>query len=162
KLRVILALKVRGHVVGYIGDGINDAPSLHAADVGISVGNAVDVAKDAADIVLMDRGLDVLHTGILEGRKAFGNVMKYLLMGISSNFGNMFSMAVASLVVPFLPMLPTQILVNNFLYDFSQIAIPSDNVDDAYVRKPRHWDTRVLRQFMIRIGLVSSVFDFLT
>jgi Mg2+-importing ATPase len=162
KLRVILALKARGHVVGYIGDGINDAPSLHAADVGISVGNAVDVAKDAADIVLMDRGLDVLHTGILEGRKAFGNVMKYLLMGISSNFGNMFSMAVASLVVPFLPMLPTQILVNNFLYDFSQVAIPSDNVDDAYVRKPRHWDMRVLRQFMVRIGLVSSVFDFLT
>ena len=162
KLRVILALKARGHVVGYIGDGINDAPSLHAADVGISVAGAVDVAKDAADIVLMDRGLDVLHTGIIEGRKAFGNVMKYLLMGISSNFGNMFSMAVASLVVPFLPMLPTQILLNNFLYDFSQIAIPSDNVDDAYIRKPRHWDMRVLRQFMIRIGLVSSVFDFLT
>jgi P-type Mg2+ transporter len=162
KLRIIMALKSRGHVVGYIGDGINDAPSLHAADVGISVGGAVDVARDAADIVLLDRRLSVLHTGIIEGRKAFGNVMKYLLMGTSSNFGNMFSMAVASLFVPFLPMLPTQILLNNFLYDFSQIAIPSDRVDDAYVRKPHHWDMRLLRRFMIRIGLVSSLFDILT
>jgi Mg2+-importing ATPase len=162
KLRVILALKGRGHVVGYMGDGINDAPSLHAADVGISVGSAVDVAKDAADVVLLDRGLDVLHTGIIEGRKAFGNVMKYLLMGTSSNFGNMFSMAVASLIVPFLPMLPTQILLNNFLYDLSQVAIPSDRVDDAYIRKPHHWDIRVLRRFMVRIGLVSSAFDLLT
>jgi Mg2+-importing ATPase len=162
KLRIILALKSRGHVVGYIGDGINDAPSLHAADVGISVAGAVDVARGAADIILLDRGVGVLHTGIIEGRKAFGNVMKYLLMGTSSNFGNMFSMAVASLIVPFLPMLPTQILLNNFLYDFSQIAIPSDHVDAAYVRKPHHWDMRLLRQFMIRIGLVSSVFDILT
>jgi Mg2+-importing ATPase len=162
KLRIILALKARGHVVGYIGDGINDAPSLHAADVGISVSGAVDVAKDAADIILLDRGLGVLHTGILEGRKAFGNVMKYLLMSTSSNFGNMFSMAVASLFVPFLPMLPTQILLNNFLYDVSQVAIPSDRVDDSYIRKPHHWDMGVLRRFMIRIGLVSSVFDMLT
>ncbi|MGH7617949.1 MAG: magnesium-translocating P-type ATPase [Gemmatimonadaceae bacterium] len=162
KLRIILALKSRGHVVGYIGDGINDAPSLHAADVGISVASAVDVAKDAADVVLLDRGLAVLHTGIIEGRKAFGNVMKYLLMGTSSNFGNMFSMAVASLIVPFLPMLPTQILLNNFLYDLSQIAIPSDHVDDAYIRKPHHWDIRGLRRFMVRIGLVSSAFDILT
>ena len=162
KLRIVLALKARGHVVGYIGDGINDAPSLHAADVGISVSGATDVAKDAADIILLDRGLGVLHTGIIEGRKAFGNVMKYLLMGTSSNFGNMFSMAVASLLVPFLPMLPTQILLNNFLYDFSQLAIPSDRVDDAYIRKPHHWDMTVLRQFMIRIGLVSSAFDLLT
>ncbi len=162
KLRIILALKTRKHVVGYIGDGINDAPSLHAADVGISVAGAVDVAKDAADIILLDRGLSVLHVGIIEGRKAFGNVMKYLLMGTSSNFGNMFSMALASLIVPFLPMLPTQILLNNFLYDFSQIAIPSDHVDDAYVQKPHHWDIRALRNFMIRIGLVSSVFDILT
>jgi len=162
KLRIILALKGRGHVVGYIGDGINDAPSLHAADVGISVSGAVDVAKDAADIILLDRGLGVVHAGIVEGRKAFGNVMKYLLMGTSSNFGNMFSMAVASLIVPFLPMLPTQILLNNFLYDLSQVAIPSDTVDDVYIRKPHHWDMGVLRQFMIRIGLVSSVFDLLT
>jgi Mg2+-importing ATPase len=162
KLRIIMALKARGHVVGYVGDGINDAPSLHAADVGISVAGAVDVAKDAADIILLDRGLGVLHTGIIEGRKAFGNVMKYLLMSTSSNFGNMFSMAAASLIVPFLPMLPTQILLNNFLYDFSQIGIPSDRVDDEYVQKPHHWDISVLRRFMIRIGLVSSVFDILT
>jgi Mg2+-importing ATPase len=122
----------------------------------------VDVAKDAADIILLDRGLEVLHTGIVEGRKAFGNVMKYLLMGTSSNFGNMFSMAAASVFVPFLPMLPTQILLNNFLYDFAQVAIPSDRVDDVYIRKPHHWDMRVLRQFMIRIGLVSSAFDIMT
>ena len=162
KLRIITALRGRGHVVGYLGDGINDAPSLHMADVGISVAGAVDVAKDAADIILLDRGLEVLHTGIVEGRKAFGNVMKYLLMGTSSNFGNMFSMAAASSLVPFLPMLPTQILLNNFLYDFAQIAIPSDRVDDVYIRKPHHWDMRVLRQFMIRIGLVSSAFDIMT
>jgi Mg2+-importing ATPase len=162
KHRIILALKARGHVVGYMGDGINDAPSLHAADVGISVAGAVDVARDAADVVLLERGLDVLHTGIVEGRKAFGNLMKYVLMGTSSNFGNMFSMAVASLVVPFLPMLPTQILLNNFLYDLSQVAIPTDRVDDAYVRKPHHWNVGVLRRFMVRIGLVSSLFDVLT
>jgi len=162
KLRVIVALRTRGHVVGYIGDGINDAPSLHAADVGISAAGGVDIAKDAADIILLDRGLSVLHSGIIEGRKAFGNVMKYLFMGTSSNFGNMFSMAAASLVVPFLPMLPTQILLNNFLYDFSQIGIPSDRVDDDYVRKPHRWDMSVLRRFMIRIGLVSSAFDILT
>ena len=162
KLRILLALKARGHVVGYIGDGINDAPALHAADVGISVAGAVDVAKDAADIILLDRGLSVLHTGILEGRKAFGNVMKYILMSTSSNFGNMFSMAVASLIVPFLPMMPTQILLNNFLYDFSQVGIASDRVDDAYVRKPHHWDVGLVRRFMIRVGLVSSVFDLLT
>ncbi|HEU4786900.1 MAG TPA: HAD-IC family P-type ATPase, partial [Gemmatimonadaceae bacterium] len=161
-LRIITALRGRGHVVGYMGDGINDAPSLHMADVGISVAGAVDVAKDAADIILLDRGLEVLHTGIVEGRKAFGNVMKYLLMGTSSNFGNMFSMAAASMLVPFLPMLPTQILLNNFLYDFAQVAIPGDKVDDVYIRKPHHWDMRVLRQFMIRIGLVSSAFDIMT
>src|SRR5262249_29303735 len=125
KNRIILALKARDHVVGFLGDGINDAPSLHAADVGISVANAVDVAKDAADIILQRRDLAVLHTGILEGRKAFANVMKYLLMGTSSNFGNMFSMAGAALFLPFLPMLPTQILLNNLLYDFAQVTIPT-------------------------------------
>ena len=162
KLRIILALKSRGHVVGYVGDGINDAPSLHAADVGISVAGAVDVAKDASDVILLEHGLGALHSGIIEGRKAFGNVMKYILMGTSSNFGNMFSMAFASLLVPFLPMLPTQVLLNNFIYDASQIAIPGDNVDALYLRKPHHWDIGGLRQFMIRVGLVSSVFDFAT
>jgi Mg2+-importing ATPase len=162
KNRIIMALKHRSHVVGYMGDGINDAPSLHAADVGISVSTAVDVARDAADIILLEPGLRVLHDGILEGRRAFGNVMKYLLMGTSSNFGNMLSMAAASLFLPFLPMLPTQILLNNFLYDMAQVTIPSDNVDDAYVRSPQHWDIRLIRNFMIFIGPISSIYDFLT
>jgi Mg2+-importing ATPase len=162
KNRIILALKARKHVVGYLGDGINDAPSLHTADVGISVSTAVDVAKDAADIILLERSLRVLHEGIIEGRKAFGNVMKYLLMGTSSNFGNMFSMAAASVFLPFLPMLPTQILLNNFLYDLAQVTIPTDNVDPSFIRKPRRWDIRLIRNFMIFIGPVSSVYDFLT
>ncbi len=162
KNRIILALKRSGHVVGYMGDGINDAPSLHAADVGISVANAVDVAKDSADIILMERNLKVLHSGILEGRKAFGNVVKYLLMGTSSNFGNMFSMAGAFLILPFLPMLPSQILLNNFLYDFSQITIPTDNVDETFIHKPRKWDISFIRRFMVLVGPLSSIFDFLT
>ena len=162
KNRIILALKARKHVVGYMGDGINDAPSLHTADVGISVAGATDVAKDAADIILLEPGLKVLLSGILEGRRAYGNVMKYLLMGTSSNFGNMFSMAGASVFLPFLPMLPTQILVNNFLYDLAQITIPSDNVDDAFIQKPHHWDIGLIRRFMFWIGPISSIYDFLT
>jgi P-type Mg2+ transporter len=162
KLRIILALKHRGHVVGYMGDGINDAPSLHAADVGISVATAVDVARDAADIILLQPGLAILHRGIIEGRRASANVLKYLLMGTSSNFGNMFSMAGASLFLPFLPMLPTQILLNNFLYDAAQITIPSDNVDESYLRSPQRWDMRLIRNFMIFIGPISSLYDFLT
>jgi Mg2+-importing ATPase len=162
KNRILMALKHRGHVVGFMGDGINDAPSLHAADVGISVASAVDVAREAADIILVEPGLEVLTSGILEGRKAFGNVMKYLLMGTSSNFGNMFSMAGASAFLPFLPMLPTQILLNNFLYDLSQLTIPTDNVDEDYVRRPRQWDIGLIRRFMLYVGPISSVFDFLT
>ena len=162
KNRIILALKRRRHVVGYLGDGINDAPSLHAADVGISVSTAVDVAKDAADFILLERSLAVLHEGILEGRKAFGNVMKYLLMGTSSNFGNMFSMAIASLFLPFLPMLPTQILLNNFLYDLAQVTIPTDHVDRTFIHKPQRWNVRLIRDFMIYIGPISSIYDFLT
>jgi Mg2+-importing ATPase len=162
KNRIILALKSRGHVVGYMGDGINDAPSLHNADVGISVSTAVDVAKGAAEIILMERSLKVLHNGILEGRKAFGNVMKYLLMGTSSNFGNVFSMAGASLFLSFLPMLPTQILLNNFLYDLAQITIPTDNVDESFMHKPRKWDIGMIRRFMLVIGPISSVYDFIT
>jgi Mg2+-importing ATPase len=162
KNRIILALKSRNHVVGFLGDGINDAPSLHTADVGISVANGVDVAKDAADILLRERTLAVLHNGILEGRKAFANVMKYLLMGTSSNFGNMFSMAGAVLFLPFLPMLPLQILLNNFLYDLAQVTIPTDNVDPSFVRTPQRWDIRVIRNFMLGIGPISSLYDFLT
>jgi Mg2+-importing ATPase len=162
KNRVILALKSRGHVVGYIGDGINDAPSLHTADVGISVMNGVEVAKDAAKIILLEKDLGVLNDGIIEGRRCFANIMKYIVMGTSSNFGNMFSMAAASLFLPFLPMLPTQILLNNFLYDLSQISIPSDNVDPALLQRPKRWQIGFIRQFMIIIGPISSIYDFLT
>jgi P-type Mg2+ transporter len=162
KSRIILALKSRNHVVGFLGDGINDAPSIHTADVGVSVATAVDVAKDAADIILLERDLDVLHAGILEGRRAFGNVMKYLLMGTSSNFGNMFSMAGAFLFLPFLPMLPTQILLNNFLYDLAQVTIPTDNVDDAFIRTPQRWNIGIIQRFMVVIGPISSIYDFLT
>jgi Mg2+-importing ATPase len=162
KNRILHALKHNGHCVGFMGDGINDAPSLHAADVGISVSNAAEVARDAAAIILLEPGLHVLHEGILEGRKAFGNVMKYLLMGTSSNFGTMFSMAAASLFLPFLPMLPTQILLNNFLYDSTQIAIPTDRVDETYLRAPDRWDIALIRNFMVFIGPISSIFDFVT
>lgn len=162
KQRIVLALKRRGHVVGFMGDGINDAPSLHSADVGISVAGAVDVAQEASDILLLERRLDVLHAGIMTGRHAFANVLKYLLMGTSSNFGNILSMAGAVFFLPFLPMLPTQILVNNFLYDFAQLTIPTDNVDPAYLQGPQRWDIRVIRKFMLVIGPVSSLFDFLT
>jgi Mg2+-importing ATPase len=162
KNRVILALKARGHVVGYLGDGINDAPSLHTADVGISVMNGVNVAKDAAKIILLEKDLAVVNDGVLEGRRSFANIMKYIIMGTSSNFGNMFSMAAASLFLPFLPMLPSQILLNNFLYDVSQVSIPSDNVDRAMVQRPKRWQIGFIRQFMMIIGPISSIYDFIT
>jgi len=162
KTRVLLALKRRGHVVGYLGDGINDAPSLHAADVGISVANAADVARDAAEVILLESGLRPIRDGVRFGREAFGNVMKYLLMGTSSNFGNMVSMAAATAFLPFLPMLPPQVLLNGFLYDLAQLTIPTDRVDPSYVHKPRRWDLGVIRRFMLVIGPVSSLFDFLT
>jgi Mg2+-importing ATPase len=162
KNRVIQALRSRRHVVGYLGDGINDAPSIHSADVGISVDGAADVATEAADLVLLDHDLGVVHRGVLEGRRTFGNIMKYVMMGTSSNFGNMFSMAGATLILPFLPMLPVQILVNNFLYDVSEVPIPLDSVDREYLERPRHWNNTSIRNFMIAVGLVSSIFDFLT
>ena len=162
KNRIILALKARGHVVGYLGDGINDAPSLHTADVGISVSGAVDVAKQAAAMILLENDLMVLHAGILEGRRTFGNVMKYIMMATSSNFGNMFSMAAATLFQPFLPMLPLQILLNNLLYDISEITLPMDHVDAEDLARPKRWDMDSIRNFMLTIGPISSAFDFLT
>jgi len=162
KNRVILALRSRGHVVGYLGDGINDAPPLHSAHVGISVAGAVDVAREAADLILLDPDLGVLHRGIREGRRTFGNIMKYVMMGTSSNFGNMLSMAVGTLVLPFLPLLPIQILCNNFLYDLSEIPIPLDRMDEEFVARPHHWNLQQVRSFMLLFGPISSVFDFLT
>lgn len=162
KNRIILALKKHGHTVGYLGDGINDAPSLHSADIGISVDTAVDVAKEAAEMILLKQDLNVIQKGVLEGRRTFGNIMKYILMGTSSNFGNMFSMAGASLFLPFLPMLPTQILLNNMLYDISEIPIPLDNVDEEYLKVPRKLDIHFVQKFMMIVGSVSSLFDFIT
>ena len=162
KNRIMDLLKRKGHVVGYIGDGINDAPSLHVADVGISVNNAVDVAKESASIILLEKDLDALRAGVVEGRRTFANTLKYIMMGTSSNFGNMFSMSIASVLVPFLPMAPVQILLNNLLYDFSQITIPSDNVDEEAVNRPRRWDIKFIRHFMLVFGPVSSLFDILT
>jgi len=162
KERIILALKKRGRVVGYMGDGINDAPSLHSADVGISVDNAVDVAKEAADFVLMKQGLDVLEQGIIEGRKTFANTLKYVFMATSANFGNMFSVAGASLFLPFLPMLPKQILLINFLTDLPEMTIAGDNVDNTFIEAPHRWNVDFIRRFMMVFGPLSSVFDFLT
>lgn len=162
KERIILALQKTGHVVGYMGDGINDAPALYAADVGISVDTAVDVAKDAADFVLLKQDLGILKEGIDEGRITFANTLKYILTTVSANFGNMFSMAGASVLLPFLPLLAPQILLNNFLSDIPGTTIASDNVDPEWVEKPRRWNTKFIRDYMILFGLVSSIFDFLT
>jgi Mg2+-importing ATPase len=162
KERIILALKKAGHVVGYMGDGINDASALHAADVGISVDTAVDVAKESADIVLLEKDLAVLVQGVREGRTTFANTLKYVFMATSANFGNMFSMAGASLFLPFLPLLPKQILLTNLMTDFPEMTIATDNVDRELVDRPRRWNIAFIRQFMLTFGLVSSVFDYLT
>ena len=162
KESIIIALQKRGHVVGYMGDGINDAPSMRVADVGISVDTAVDVAKESADIILLEKSLLVLEDGIVEGRKVFGNIIKYVRMGASSNFGNMFSVVGGSYFLPFLPMAPIQVLVNNLLYDVSQVGIPSDHVDNEYLTTPRKWNIENIRRFMISIGPISSIFDYAT
>ncbi|HTQ18620.1 magnesium-translocating P-type ATPase [Mycobacterium sp.] len=162
KARLITLLRRNGRSVGFLGDGVNDALALHAADVGISVDSATDVAKDAADVVLLEKDLGVLATGVAEGRRIFANTIKYVLMGTSSNFGNMFSAAAASALLPFLPMLPSQILLNNLLYDSSQLAIPTDRVDEEQLRAPSHWNIAFIRRFMLTFGPISSLFDFLT
>jgi Mg2+-importing ATPase len=162
KERVIKTLRAAGHVVGFLGDGINDVLAMKAADVGISVDTAVDVAKESADIILLEKSLLVLEDGIMEGRKVFGNIIKYIKMGASSNFGNMFSVVGGAYFLPFLPMAPIQVLVNNLLYDFSQVGIPLDNVDPEYLTKPRRWNMRSIRNFMFFIGPISSIFDYAT
>jgi P-type Mg2+ transporter len=162
KARVIAALHYNGHVVGFLGDGINDGPALKAADVGISVDTGADIAKESADIILLEKSLMVLEEGVLEGRKVFGNITKYIRMGASSNFGNMFSVLGASAWLPFLPMAPIQVLTNNLLYDFSQTAIPTDQVDEEYLTAPRQWDIGHIAKFMIFLGPISSIFDYVT
>ncbi|CAN1213307.1 magnesium-translocating P-type ATPase [Tumidithrix helvetica PCC 7403] len=162
KSRIIQVLRRKGHIVGFMGDGINDAAALREADVGISVDTAVDIAKESADIILLEKSLMVLEEGILEGRRTFGNIVKYIKMGTSSNFGNMFSVLGASALLPFLPMQPVQILVNNLLYDFSQTGIPFDHVDKEYLTKPRKWQVGDIQKFMLYIGPMSSIFDYAT
>ncbi len=162
KERVVRALHVKSHVVGFLGDGINDSPALKAADVSISVDTAVDIAKESADIILLEKSLLVLQDGVIEGRRIFGNISKYIKMGASSNFGNMFSVVGASIFLPFLPMAPIQVLTNNLLYDFSQTAIPTDNVDEEFLANPRQWDISNIFRFMLFIGPISSIFDYAT
>jgi Mg2+-importing ATPase len=162
KARVVKSLQRQGHTVGFLGDGINDAPALREADVGISVDTATDIAKESADIILLEKNLMVLEEGVLEGRVTFGNIMKYIKMTASSNFGNVFSVLIASAFLPFLPMAPLQILVQNLLYDLSQLSIPFDRMDEEYLRKPRKWDASDIGRFMVWIGPVSSIFDITT
>ena len=162
KQRIIKALQSNGHVVGFLGDGINDAPALRASDVGISVDTAVDIAKESADAILLEKNLLVLEEGVQEGRKVFANILKYIRMGASSNFGNMFSVLGGSAFLPFLPMMPIQILTNNLLYDFSQVPIPTDDVDPEQITKPRPWSMGQITRFILFIGPCSSVFDYTT
>jgi Mg2+-importing ATPase len=162
KERVIRVLRGKGHVVGFLGDGINDAPALKAADVGISVDTATDIAKESADLILLEKDLTVLEGGVIEGRKVFANILKYIRMGASSNFGNMFSVLGASAFLPFLPMAPIQVLTNNLLYDFSQVPIPNDAVDDEQVARPRPWNIAEIKRFILVIGPISSIFDYTT
>jgi Mg2+-importing ATPase len=162
KERIIQALQADKNIVGFLGDGINDAPALKAADVGISVENSADIAKETADIILLEKSLLVLRDGVIEGRKVFGNIIKYIKMGSSSNFGNMISPTIGSIFLPFLPMLPIQILLNNFLYDLSQIGIPTDNIDSEYISEPKPWNINLIKKFMLVFGPVSSVFDLIT
>jgi len=162
KEHIIRALQSKGHVVGFMGDGINDAPALKKADVGISVDSAVDIAKESSDLILLENSLLILEAGVLEGRRVFGNIIKYIKMAASSNFGNMFSVVGASAFLPFLPMLPIQVLTNNLLYDFSQTPIPTDGVDPEWLARPRKWEIGLILRFILVIGPLSSVFDYVT
>lgn len=162
KSKIISALKSNGHTVGFLGDGINDAAALREADIGISVDNAVDIAKESADIIMLEKNLMFLGEGVIEGRRTFGNIIKYIKMALSSNFGNVLSVLGASALLPFLPMLSIQILLQNLLYDFSQTTIPFDRVDDEFLLKPRKWDPRGIARFMLFIGPISSIFDYVT
>lgn len=160
KVRVVQSLRAKGHTVGVLGDGINDAPALKEADVGITVDNAVDIAKESSDIILLEKNLEVLHKGVVYGRLTFGNIMKYIKMATSSNFGNVFSILGASAFLPFLPMLPIQLLFQNLLYDFSQISLPWDRMDQDYLESPKKWEPRGILRFMVCIGPISSIFDY--
>src|SRR5215475_13411922 len=162
KERIILSLKKMGHVVGFIGDGVNDAPAMHAADTSLSVESAVDVAREAADFVLLERNLDVIRGGIEEGRRTFANTLKYVLMTTSANLGNMVSMAAASLFLSFLPLLPGQILLNNFLSSVPAVGLADDSVDPELVERPGRWDIRLIGRFMVQFGVLSSCFDMMT
>jgi len=162
KQRIIKALQSRKHVVGFLGDGINDAPALRASDVGLSVDTAVDIAKESADVILLEKSLMVLEQGVVDGRKVFANILKYIRMGASSNFGNMFSVLGASIFLPYVPMAPIQILTNNLLYDFSQVPIPTDDVDPEQVARPRPWSVQEIARFILCIGPISSIFDYTT
>jgi Mg2+-importing ATPase len=162
KARIIAALRGGGHVVGYLGDGINDGPALRAADVGVSVDGGADIAKESADIILLEKSLLVLRDGVIEGRRVFANVVKYIRMGASSAFGNMFSVVGASALLPFLPMAPVQVLLNNLLYDFSQTALATDSVDAAYLARPHKWDIGNIGRYMLVFGPISSLFDYAT
>jgi Mg2+-importing ATPase len=162
KQRIIRALQQRGHIVGFLGDGINDAPALHTADVGLSVDSAVDIAKDSADVILLEKNLMVITDAVREGRAVFANILKYVRMGASSNFGNMFSVIGASAWLPFVPMAPIQILTNNLLYDFSQLPIPTDRVDEQQLATPKPWSLTALRRYIMIIGPLSSIFDYTT
>ena len=161
KERVVKIYKNNGHVVGYMGDGVNDSPSLHIADVGICVDSATDIAKEASDIILLEKSLQVVYDGVIEGRKVYGNIIKYMKMALSSDFGDVFSILIASIFLPFLPLLPIQMLIQDFLYDISQIAIPYDDVDKEFLEKPRKWDTKDLGKFMNVMGITSSITDMI-
>lgn len=162
KERIVEQLKANGHVVGFLGDGINDAAAIRAADIGISVDTAVDIAKESADLILLEKSLMVLEKGVIEGRRTFANMLKYIKMTASSNFGNVFSVLIASAFIPFLPMLPIHLLIQNLLYDVSQIVIPFDNVDEELIAKPQRWQPEEVGRFMVVFGPISSIFDMIT